>query len=249
MARGSAPLPHKPTDEQEYLDVPSRPTAKYPEYTSVDGDIFRDMLGDSWGSIYDSHNAMAGVVGKRLTTRSYDSMSRTLCGAITGISLEMLPILVPEGMQNAFWGLFGNYAWNAATWAVSPGMREDCVKVAEYCGTQFQLEYGEEEVAPLEAIPPGINKAPEIDPITAYLEREAQKAYDEIHKPASGEALGTSSVLHVAEDQKPDIGKAGLEVPVQPTTSQTQRTAEGDIIDELITGGSQLEIHGATFHA
>jgi len=129
------PLPSSPSPQHpgsNLVTVPAAPPPDYPAGPPGDPNILRDHLGDAWGAIVDSRNAIAAVVGRQLETTRYESMARTFAGAVTGIDFQTLSVLVDPMVQPLLWSWMALYADEAAAWSPSPGMQENCRQVAAF---------------------------------------------------------------------------------------------------------------------
>jgi hypothetical protein len=206
------------SSEQPLITVQPGPKVKYPSGTVDEPNTLRDVLGDVWGQLLDARNAMAAVVGKQVTNPRYDSLARTYAGTVTGLSLDMLPFIMPEDKLPTLWTWLYNYACEAAAWVSAPGMQQDCNNVANYALAQLQIPMNS-------APPPTLETTPIVEPDTQIHDSTTQSALPLLTK--NSEAQQSAAIVSgVAEGSTPLTGSTGLLGMQQHTTSELATTLD-----------------------
>lgn len=211
------PVAGPPTPQESTTVGEPGPPTVYPA-GPVDGpDTLRNDVGDTWGPLLDSRNAVQAMIGQRVESRHYETVVRGFAGHIIGLPIDQLGHLVAPHKQAAVWTWVHNYASEAAAWTTAPAMQAECQRVAEYALTQLNTDMPE-------APPPTIETRPILTEASLAVDGPPVHAEE---PPAMQDfpVAQVPSVLTASTSGDKASGQAGSRAPKQAKGKKTTRPA------------------------
>lgn len=206
----------------------------------------RDHIGTAWGDIIDQHAAMAALAGREAEANRYDTNARALAGAVTGFDAGTASIIIDPQYHRSMWTHLHNIAIDAAQWTPSPGMTQDCLRVAAFARAQLVID----EAAPL---PPNIETAP-IDeaPVLAEVEQTAIELGND-SATAQPPRIGDAPPACMPSEVSVPVATTAVQMPVseqtdrQITPTEEAGTSSGAAEPSTEPASAALQVSPAVF--
>jgi len=193
------------------------PKPQLPPGPMGDANMLREYIGEAWGQILDNYQAMKALAGREMATNRYETTARALAGAVTGFEAETAALIIPPEQHPAMWTHLYNMAYDAAHWTPSPGMKNDCLRMASFALSNISMEA-------FQAPPPDIEVHEEPEPPSA------QAVEEQILAAAVGQAPGTAG-----ESKNGQAGPSAEQLATAPAAHELQQPGSGEDTSQHMT--------------